>query len=1126
MRSISWVSGLTELRFLGGLDISRDGQPVGGFVSTKVPALIAFLAVTGEAHTREYLAGLLWGDVPEKDARASLRVVLSNLRQTLGRGQFKISRSHVGIAKDAELVSDVAEMSRFLESMETEGVGDRRELSRIADRYQGEFLAGFIVRDAPIFDEWVAAERERFRAHAATIFETLAESQAEAGEHAEAASTLERLLALDPWHEIAFRRYLTQLALGGRRAAALVQFDTFTQMLERELDVGPEPETVELYEQIRDGQIAAREVVAPASRVAPPAPTGTARRRLPRIAPSTSFVGRQEELAQIGEYLQDPAVRLISLVGPGGSGKTRLALEALSEHGHAYAFGGVAVMLAGIDSADQILPELANALEINLSAGGDPLEQIEHQVAGSTVLLLIDNFEHLMDGVELIGDLLAALPSATLLVTSRERLALQAEWVLPLQGMPLPGDEDMDLLRSSVVRLFVDRARQVRPDFLPECDDLREIANICRAVEGSPLGIELAAGWMRLMEPAEIASRIRESLDFLSTTLRDVPDRHRSLRAVFDGSWSMLDPLSQEKFRALSVFSGGFTVDAARATAGAELADLVDFMDKSLVRRDPSGRFDLHELLRQYAGEHLANDPEAATSAKDRQAGFYAELMADVERRLKGARQADTLQEIEAERGNLLISWEWMVSRRQFERLSAALDGVALYYAIHQQPTTGRQMMDIAETVLRAESDGRAGAEILLGRVLGRQARFSLMFGRPDLAEAQVTEGYSLLVPHQAEEQLAYGLDIRGRITSLRGDFQTARRLHQLALEEAQRTGDSYGVSTALNRLGGIAFDMGDYHAARDGFSRSLEARRASQDWEGVARELGNLGEVDCETGDYERALSYMEESLAIYRELGIDRMPSRLEGMGRVALRQGNLDEAEEDLLRAEQIERESGGRGIGAIAMLRRAEIALLRGDLATSKVLLTRSRERFEAQQFRPGIVQWGVVRARLALAEGLPHEAMEYANDSQALAKELDSAFGIALAIGASARGMVALGRTEDALEAFRRAIRLIQATGADPVLLDLAAGMSLARLARLAEADGAVAPIEMVEPLSTLLFIQNQPRSWYSTRAEIDAAVKSLDPLLDRPAISTARERAGTLSTESILAALVGSPASS
>ena len=1122
MRGAWWVSGLIELRFLGGLDVSRDGQPVGGFVSSKAPALIAFLAVTAEAHSREYLAGLLWGDVPEKDARASLRVVLSNLRQTLGPEQFEITRSHVKLAGDADLVSDVVEMSQIVDSMEEEGLQDYRDLSRIAEIYRGDFLSGFIVRDAPDFDEWVIAERERLRAQAATAFEMLADVQAGAGEHAAAASTLERLLALDPWHEIAFRRYLTQLALAGRRAAALVQFDAFTQMLERELDIGPEPETIDLYEQIRDGRIAASDGIAQGPDVdrTEPMPRG------PTLArPSTSFVGRQEELARIARHLEDPAIRLITLIGPGGSGKTRLALKAFGEYGHNYELGGFVVFLAGIDRADQILPALAEAMKINLDTGGDLVGQIRRQIAGSSVLLLFDNFEHLIDGAKLIGDLLEALPSATLLVTSRERLALQSEWVLPLRGLALPGDEDIDLLHSSAVRLFVDRARQVRPDFLPEPGELRDIARICHSVEGLPLGIELAAGWMRLMDPAEIGCQIRESLDFLSTTLRDVPDRHRSLRAVFEGSWNLLDASSQERLRSLSVFSGGFTVEAARATAGAELPDLLDFTDKSLVRRDPSGRFELHELLRQYAGEHLADDPEAAMATKDRLAGYYAELMAMVGPQLTGPRQALTLQEIAAERSNLRNAWEWMVSRRQFELMGKSLNGVALYYAIHQQPASGRQMMDIAEAALRAESDGCPAVEVLLGRVLGRQARFSLMSGRTDLAEAQIAEGYSLLAQHQAEDQLAYGLDIKGRIASLRGDFQEAQRLHQRALEEAQRTGDSYGVSTALNRLGGIAFDIGDYRAARDGFSRSLEVRRASQDWEGVARDLGNLGEVDCETGDYERALSYMEESLAVYRELGVDRLPSRLEGMGRVALRLGNLDEAECNLMRAEQIDRERGGRGVGSIAMLRRAEVAVLRGDLAGSKQLLARSRESFEAQEFRPGIVQWRVVRARLALAGDLPQEAIEHAGEAVALAEELHSAIGRALALGAMARAMAALGRTDEALAVFRRAIRTVEGSGAVPAMLDLAAGMTLARLAQLDDPDVAADATDVAELSATLFFVQAQPQSWYSTRAEIETAITMLESSLDRAAVSAARQRAETLSIESILRELLGRVAS-
>ena len=594
-----------ELRLLGGLEIMKDGLPVTGFVSTKAPALVAYLAVTGASQSREHLAGLLWSDAPEMDARASLRVVLSNLRQTLGAETLSITRTHVGLAGIEAIGSDLAEFLAATGETSTEGQAIE-PLGRVDNLYGGDLLAGLIVRDAPLFEEWLVTERERIRLRAIGALESLAERRSASGDHAGAADALRQVLEIDPWYEVAFRMYMEQLALSGRRNAALVQFDTFSQLLERELGVAPEPETVELHTRIRNDEF---RLASPASKPEPapqPAARPTSR---PVWRPANSFVGREEELELLGRYLRDPSVRLISLTGPGGTGKTRLALQAIEEHAGGLDFDVGVAMLADLDHPDQLLPAIAEAFGLKLDPAPDPMAQMQRRISNASAVLVLDNFEHLLDGVDQVSELVNALPGVTMLVTSRERLGLQSEWTIPVHGLPVDADVCESALSSSSVRLFIDRARQAQADFLPEADERRQIVEICRQVEGSPLGIELSASWMRLMDCTEIERRIRENLDFLSTSHRDVPERHRSLRAVFDGSWDMLDPVAREKFQALSVFPGGFTADAASEVAGTQLADLVNLMDKSLIRRDQSGRYSLHDVLLHYAGEKLAGDP-------------------------------------------------------------------------------------------------------------------------------------------------------------------------------------------------------------------------------------------------------------------------------------------------------------------------------------------------------------------------------------------------------------------------------------------------------------------------------------------------------------------------------------
>ena len=490
--------------------------------------------------------------------------------------------------------------------------------------------------------------------------------------------------------------------------------------------------------------------------------------------------------------------------------------------------------------------------------------------------------------------------------------------------------------------------------------------------------------------------------------------------------------------------------------------------------------------------------------------------MAAAQPHLLGARQAETLTAIAAERTNLSVAWNWMVDHHLLDRIAMALDGVALYYALYQLPAQGRQLLEALENSLRRRPAGSGAAEVLLGRVLGRQARFWLMLGQPERSETCLHQARDVLARHNAEHHLAFGLDIQGRIASLRGDFIEARRLHRLALEEAKGSANAYAETTALNRLAGIAFDTGDFHGAHDYFSRALQLRRENNDWEGVAREIGNLGEVACETGDFEAALSYMEESMAIYRELGIPVQPSRMEGLGRTALRQGRLDEADRWLARAEDHERNRSNNAASAVALLRRTEVALLRDDFQTAERLLALSRARFESSGHSPRISEWELVRAQLALALNQPHEAGTHAREAIMRAEELGDVLVQARGIGMLARASMVLACGAEAMTRFRDALRLIEATGATPVVIDLTAGLLCARLATDAGGDGPNEDVSYGQALADLDFLQTQPETWYATKLDIKRTLSEIASDLDTCIAGTIQISTEALTLEAIL----------
>ena len=373
--------------------------------------------------------------------------------------------------------------------------------------------------------------------------------------------------------------------------------------------------------------------------------------------PTASFVGRDEELERIATLLADPKCHFLTLVGPGGMGKTRLAIEVARR----VPFSAVHfVALQPLNSPDFLVSTIADAMGFEFYSGSEPKQQLLDYLREKPCLLLLDNFEHLLDGVELLIDILQAAPNVKLLVTSRERLNVQEEWVLALEGLAFPNDQAALPQESySAVQLFVERARQAQARFSLD-DNTQAVQAICQAVEGMPLGLELAATWLRAMTCSQIAAHITSGLDFLTTPLRNVPERHRSLRVVFEQSWKLLSDDERAVLMRLSIFRGGFDLEAAESVARATLPLLAGLVDKSLVRLSPSGRYDLHELLRQYAADKLTDANEVRTTIQHH-FDYFLKMASSAEAHRFGSEQVAWYERLELELDNLRAALAWSV---------------------------------------------------------------------------------------------------------------------------------------------------------------------------------------------------------------------------------------------------------------------------------------------------------------------------------------------------------------------------------------------------------------------------------------------------------------------------------
>jgi DNA-binding SARP family transcriptional activator/predicted ATPase len=675
-----------RVRVLGATELAVDGRPVAGLASAKATALLVHLAVTGTARSRSALAGLLWSDLPEETARANLRLALTKLRRALPE-QLLVTRQSVALDPARPVWVDAVEVARLV-AARAEG----EELLAGARLCRGELLAGFEVQGAELFDEWVLGRRAAARADQLALLERAVENARERRDTAAGVEVARRMLELEPLHEEAHRALMWFLATGGQRGAALAQFETCRYLLREELGEAPSAAAVALRDQIAQaGGFADLGPPAPGglwtagspdpvaglpSRSGAPTPGGLGSGVPGAGAPQplTSLIGREADLARLHALLDDPACRLVTLVGPGGIGKTRLALEAGATRRGRYRDGVLTVSFVGTsparpeEAADLVVTNLAAALGVSLAVPRDPRELLADHLAGQELLLILDNLEQLRDAAGVLAELLARARGVQMLSTSRRRLGLGAEWLVEVPGLPYPpAGAEADAAGYAAVQLFEERARLLRSGFRP-ATDLAGVARVCRLVAGVPLAIELASRWVRSAPPAAIADRLAAGGELLETTAPDVEPRHRSIRSVIDWSWELLGASERQALARLSVLRGGFDLDAAAAVAGAGLPLLAGLVDHSLVEAEEDGRYGMHELLRQDAAQRLAADPADEHEVRRRHAAWFSGLLPDPDRPPAAA------VDLDADVENLRAATDWLVTNADPAELDRHLE--------------------------------------------------------------------------------------------------------------------------------------------------------------------------------------------------------------------------------------------------------------------------------------------------------------------------------------------------------------------------------------------------------------------------------------------------------------------
>jgi predicted ATPase/DNA-binding CsgD family transcriptional regulator len=580
----------------------------------------------------------------------------------------------------------------------------------------------------------------------------------------------------------------------------------------------------------------------------------------------TPFIGRASELAQLAERLNDPECQLLTVVGPGGVGKTRLVLEAATVQRTRFRDGVWFAALAPLFDPNLIPTVIAEAVRLSFAPGQPPKDQVLNYLRDRQMLLVLDNVEHLLAGVSFLSELLQNAPGVKLLVTSRERLQLQSEVVFRLAGLTVADWTTPEAAaESSAGKLFLQSARRLKPSFELTRDTLGALSAVCRLVRGMPLGILLAASWIDTLSLAEIAGEIERSFEFLESDWRDLPERQRSLRAVFEHSWSLLTEAEQSAMCYLSVCRGGFTREAAHQVAEASLKTLTSLVNKSLLSRDPAGRFDMHELLRQFSESKLGRQPDERQRATARHAAYYADFMDTRWRLIRSAQMRTVADDIELEIDNVRAAWDVIVDQGQFPQMAMVARVLWYFLMLRARYEEGINLFGRAVSKLRAFPTSET-RDLALGEALHNLGFFYAANGWPDKGKGLAEESLAILRGHQAAE-----VTVRAHITLCRSEFllgecQLVKQHAQRGIALAQHIGDPWYVGPCLFLLGLAAVHLGEYEEAYRAGEEALQYLEQAGDsyYQGLCCGIV-LGRAALGMGQYEEAKQSYLRSIAYF---------------------------------------------------------------------------------------------------------------------------------------------------------------------------------------------------------------------------------------------------------------------
>jgi predicted ATPase/DNA-binding SARP family transcriptional activator len=1012
---------MLRVQTLGGFAVLRDGTAL-AWTSRRAAALFkCLLSAPRHRLSREQAMELLWPEADPDLAAANLRSTIHILRRTLdapGGDTHVLTEGEMLVLKPAGPGSDPADWldAKTFERLATEAVAGRDVVTcrRALERYAGGYLP-----DDP-YETWSEPTRGRLQRLRTDLLLHLAQLSAGQGELDEAEEALRTVLESDAGHEDAAGALMSLLAASGRGSEALRVYQALASALEEDLDVAPGAE----IETLR-ARIIAQRTSKPAAHVSPSGgPPG--KTNLP--APVTSFVGRDWELNEVTDLLSRS--RMVTLTGPGGCGKTRLAVESAARLIERFADGVWMVELAGLADAALVPSVVASVLGVEEQPGISLTDTLCAAWQASETVLLLDNCEHLIGACAVLAAvLLGGCPSLRILATSREPLRVEGEMThhLPSLAAPDPArPPPPDILKEyEAVALFLDRARARRPDFALTDANVFSVAQICARLDGLPLAIELAAGRLSVLPVEVIAERLDDRFRLLAGGPRTALPRQQTLRATVDWSYSLLEQAEQLLLRRLAVFAGGFTLEAVESVCSGnhqETGDVLDQLDglvhKSLVAReekDGESRYRMLETIRQYAREKLNQSGEESTLL-DRHASYFAVLGEQARGELVGPEQLAWLRRLQADLDNIRAALRWSQQSGQTELGLRLVAPIWRFWMVSGQSSEGRRWLT---GLLGVESRHVATAV----RAEALHAAGSLAYLQSDPA------GATDLYVHALELRRALG-DVKGMAETLNGlgvasmdlgDYRRAQSYLEESVALRTEVGDTFGTHAPLANLASIAKYHGEYAHATELYERALAIQRQFGHIHGILISLDNLAQLWGERGEYGRAAELNQEALSLARERGLVAIVAKsLETRGARALEQGYLDEAEADIIECLELCRSVGDRVQENTVLINLAEVVLARGDLDRAALLAEEALSALRQIRHQRGQAFALMTLSDVARKRGEHERAAALLEECLELRREMGDASGTIVTMEGRARLALSRGRLEEAARLYGEA----------------------------------------------------------------------------------------------------------